>query len=147
MGRTIPIWFLIILLFMIGLWSMYSPLPDEMARIALGEESQIQSQGRAIVYSLRGNGTPVVLAASAGREASDFNELTDALVAARMLVVQADSDKIAPREDTSDLLAQEFGERVEVAVIKDAGHAFLPESPDEVARVSIAFLKDLKRAS
>ena len=54
----------------------------------------------------------------------------------RMLVVQADGDKIAPRKHTSDLLAQEFGERIEVAVIENTGHALLPESPEEVARAS-----------
>jgi pimeloyl-ACP methyl ester carboxylesterase len=63
----------------------------------------------------------------------------------RMLIVQADGDKIAPRKDTSDLLAQEFEERIEVAVIENTGHALLPESPEEVARVIMKFLDELNR--
>ena len=50
MGSRIPVLLLVILLFMIGFRSMYSPLPDETARAALGEEKRIQRQGRSIAY-------------------------------------------------------------------------------------------------
>lgn len=64
---------------------------------------------------------------------------------APMLVVQAESDAIALKEDTADLLKEEFGSRVQVALIADAGHALLPEQPEEIARVIVAFLSDLSQ--
>jgi hypothetical protein len=70
---------LIILMVVTGLWKVYSPLPGKTPRI--------------------------VLAASAGREASDFNELTNALVAAghRTVSVEAHTaDSSAQNEFTVD---------------------------------------------
>jgi pimeloyl-ACP methyl ester carboxylesterase len=60
---------------------------------------------------------------------------------APLLVVQADADRIAPKEDTADLLAAEFKGRVEVAVIAKAGHALLPEQPETIARVVLDYLR------
>jgi pimeloyl-ACP methyl ester carboxylesterase len=57
-----------------------------------------------------------------------------------LLVVQADSDRIAPKEDTSDLLAAEFAGRVEVALIRNAGHALLPEQPGAIAQAVVGYL-------
>lgn len=57
-----------------------------------------------------------------------------------LLVVQAEDDTIAPKEDTADLLAAEFGDRVEVVVIGNAGHALLPEQPDAIADAVLDFL-------
>lgn len=51
---------------------------------------------------------------------------------APLLVVQGMQDTIAPPEHTADLLAQEFGPRVSVARIENAGHAILPEHPEAV---------------
>jgi hypothetical protein len=98
MGRRIPVLFLVILLFMIGFRSMYSPLPGAKARAALGEENRIQRRGRSIVYYLRGSGPRIVLAASAGREISDFNELTDALVGAGFRTVSVEAPGIGGSE-------------------------------------------------
>lgn len=60
-----------------------------------------------------------------------------------ILVVQADSDTVAPKEDTSDVLAVEFAGRVEVALIEDAGHALLPEQPDAIAQAILSYLDRL----
>lgn len=60
---------------------------------------------------------------------------------APLLVVQADADRIAPKEDTADLLAAEFKGRVEVAVIPNAGHALLPEQPTAISRVVLDYLR------
>lgn len=67
------------------------PLPGLTAREAIGVERSIKRGGRSIGYYVRGEGPRVALAASAGREASDFNELTDALVEAgfRTVAIEA----------------------------------------------------------
>ncbi len=59
---------------------------------------------------------------------------------APMLVVQAMDDTIAPPEHTAVLLKQEFGERVTVAEIENAGHALFPEQPEKIAAAILAFL-------
>lgn len=60
-----------------------------------------------------------------------------------ILVVQADSDTVAPKEDASDALAEEFAGRVEVALIENAGHALLPEQPDAIAQSILRYLDQL----
>lgn len=56
-----------------------SDRPDSVARPCEGEERSIVRDGRRIGYWVRGAGPAVVLLASLGREASDFNELTAAI--------------------------------------------------------------------
>ncbi len=46
-----------------------------------------------------------------------------------MLVLQGESDRIAPRADSADILAAEFPDRVQVVLVERAGHALLPERP------------------
>lgn len=53
---------------------------------------------------------------------------------APMLVIQALEDKIAPPEHTSDILKREFGDRVHVVRLENAGHALLPERPKAIAQ-------------
>lgn len=60
-----------------------------------------------------------------------------------LLVVQADQDTIAPKEDTADILAEEFAGRVDIALIQDAGHALLPEQPDAIAQAVLGYLRGL----
>lgn len=60
---------------------------------------------------------------------------------APILVVQALDDTIAPPEHTSALLKEEFGDRVTVAEIGDAGHALLPEQPEKIAEAVTGFLR------
>ena len=57
-----------------------------------------------------------------------------------MLVVQAAEDRIAPKEDTADLLLDEFPDRVQVALVEGAGHALLPEQPERISEAVLAFL-------
>jgi len=59
---------------------------------------------------------------------------------APILVVQAMDDTIAPPEHTAVLLKQEFGNRVSVAEIEDAGHALFPEQPEKIATAILGFL-------
>ena len=59
---------------------------------------------------------------------------------ARMLIVQAADDTIAPPANAEALRAA-HPDRVTVATIKQAGHAMLPEQPDEIARIVIERLK------
>ena len=67
------------------------PFPGSMARDAVGVRQEIERDGRTIVYYTQGTGPRVALAASAGREASDFNELAGALVEAgfRTVAIEA----------------------------------------------------------
>lgn len=61
---------------------------------------------------------------------------------AKMLVVQGLQDTVAVPENGRQLKA-EAGNRVELAEIDGAGHALLPERPDEVAAHVLDFLKRL----
>lgn len=60
---------------------------------------------------------------------------------APILVVQAMDDTIAPPEHTALLLKEEFGDRVTVAEIENAGHALFPEQPEKIASAMLAFLR------
>ena len=57
-----------------------------------------------------------------------------------MLVIQGESDRIAPRAESADILAADFPERVTVTQIARAGHALLPEQPAAIAEAVSAFL-------
>ncbi|WOE75052.1 alpha/beta fold hydrolase [Alterisphingorhabdus coralli] len=58
---------------------MFVPYPNARARATDGVEHSIARDGRNIAYFVQGGGPVVVLLPSAGREASDFNELADQL--------------------------------------------------------------------
>ncbi|MEO1046127.1 MAG: alpha/beta hydrolase [Pseudomonadota bacterium] len=60
---------------------MFLPYPNARARATNGIEHNLARDGRSIAYFTQGQGPAVVLVASAGREASDFNELAAQLVA------------------------------------------------------------------
>lgn len=66
-------------------------------------------------------------------------EWRDAGGEAPMLILQAAQDRIAPADVTSAALRRDFGDRIEIVVIDPAGHAILPEAPEEVAARVIAF--------
>lgn len=51
------------------------------------------------------------------------------------LLVQPEQDFIAPRELAGQALKQELGDQVTYVEVKDAGHALLPEQPEELARI------------
>lgn len=61
---------------------------------------------------------------------------------APLLIIQAMQDTIAPPEHTSVLLKEEFGSRITVAEIENAGHALLPEQPEKIAEAAIRFLRE-----
>lgn len=58
---------------------------------------------------------------------------------AAMLVVQALQDVVAPPENAKLILA-EFGNRVTVREVDGAGHAMLPERPDQIAKIVLDYL-------
>jgi pimeloyl-ACP methyl ester carboxylesterase len=57
-----------------------------------------------------------------------------------IVVLQASDDAIAPRANAEDL-KRRLGERVEIVDIADAGHAMLPEQPEQIARAVLTALK------
>ncbi len=57
-----------------------------------------------------------------------------------MLVVQGMQDRIAPLEHTAVLLKEEFGGRVRVAEIENAGHALLPEQRRAISAAIVDFI-------
>jgi len=58
-----------------------------------------------------------------------------------ILIVQALDDVIAPKADTADLLKEQFGDRLEVVLVKNAGHALLPEQPEIISAAILDFLE------
>jgi len=60
-----------------------------------------------------------------------------------MLVIQADADTVAPKEDAADYLAASLPDQVTTVIIENAGHALLPEQPEAIATAVLAFLDEL----
>ena len=59
---------------------------------------------------------------------------------ADVLIVQASDDLVAPPAN-AEVLARAHPDRVKVVVLPHAGHAMLPEQPDQIARIVIAYLR------
>ncbi len=111
-------WLVGIALILAGLfvWG-WTPLPGSSAREAIGTQVVIDHQGRSLSFYERGAGAKrILLFASAGREASDFNELVIALNDAgyRTLAFEAqgigatdlaDGDAVSLAELARDVLA------------------------------------------
>lgn len=57
-----------------------------------------------------------------------------------ILDIQGDHDVIIPREHSQDL-HRELGDRVTVVVVRDAGHAMLPEQPEAVAAAIASWMR------
>lgn len=58
----------------------------------------------------------------------------------RVLIIQGAEARIAPPQDASHLLKSQYADQVDVAHIKKAGHALLPEQPEEIAKTVIDYL-------
>jgi pimeloyl-ACP methyl ester carboxylesterase len=56
------------------------------------------------------------------------------------MILQALEDVIASKADTSDLLKERFGNRLDVILVEKAGHALLPEQPEIVSTAILDFL-------
>jgi Predicted hydrolases or acyltransferases (alpha/beta hydrolase superfamily) len=63
---------------------------------------------------------------------------------APILVLQGGDDRVAPAALTSESLRADYPDRVSIKVIPNAGHALLPEAPDDIANAIIAFLSTQK---
>lgn len=61
---------------------------------------------------------------------------------APLLDLQAEHDAFRPRETANDL-REELGERVTVSVVRDAGHALVPEQPAAVAAALLGWMRGL----
>jgi len=61
---------------------------------------------------------------------------------APLLDLQAEHDAFRPRETANDL-REEFGARVSVALIKNAGHALVPEQPQAVVAALLDWIRTL----
>jgi pimeloyl-ACP methyl ester carboxylesterase len=55
-------------------------------------------------------------------------------------VLQASDDAIAPRENAEDL-KRRLGDRVKIVDITGAGHAMLPEQPDQIAAAVLGVVR------
>ena len=58
---------------------------------------------------------------------------------ADMLVLQAEDDRLAPAEDSGFRLRDAYPARVELVMVPDAGHAFLPEQPGKILEAMLAY--------
>jgi pimeloyl-ACP methyl ester carboxylesterase len=112
----------------------YLPLPEATARTAAGEQHIATRDSRTIAYFVRGEGPRIVLLASAGREASDFNELTQALSEAGYRTLAIDAPGIGASEiPGSDMTLWDLADDVRAVIAADSpagepavviGHAF-----------------------
>jgi hypothetical protein len=59
-----------------------------------------------------------------------------------LLDLQADSDPFRPIDKMNEL-KDEFGDRVTVAVIRNASHALLPEQPKAVVEAIVTWMRGL----
>ncbi len=75
-------------------YAVWMPLPHTPARDAIGIEKSLERGTRQFSYHISGKGKPVILLASAGREASDFNELATALNTAGYRTIAVDAHGI-----------------------------------------------------
>jgi pimeloyl-ACP methyl ester carboxylesterase len=83
--------------------------------------------------------TEVSRAQQAALRASPFETWAGA-GSARMLIIQASDDVIAPVANAQALLSA-FPQRTEVVTLGNAGHAMLPEQPEAIAALVIDHLK------
>ncbi|WP_438727752.1 alpha/beta fold hydrolase [Parasphingorhabdus sp. DH2-15] len=60
-----------------------------------------------------------------------------------ILVIQGDKDTIAPIEDAGQALVDDGKGRVEMVVVRKAGHALLPERPRVISDAVLAYLAQL----
>lgn len=124
-----------------GFYAIWMPLPHTPARDAIGTEKSVERDTRQYSYYISGKGKPVILLASAGREASDFNELATALHAAGYRTIAIDAHGI----NNSTLPEGEFtlfDMADDVAAVADA-----EVKPDEkISVIGHAFGNRLTRA-
>lgn len=99
------------------------------------------------VFFARGNDASAWLGGwspEAARQQTAATQATDVSAwwsagSADMLVVQASEDPIAPPQN-GEMLRAEGGDRVRVVGLPRASHAMLPEQPEAIAAVVVAFL-------
>lgn len=80
--------------------------------------------------------TPVQMVANQATKAEEWT----AAGVAPMLLLQGTEDKIAPPENARRF-KQQYGARVTLVEIRNAGHAMLPEQPEAIAEAIVDFLR------
>jgi pimeloyl-ACP methyl ester carboxylesterase len=112
-----------------------APFPDTEARPADGQQNTMALGDQMITYYAQGSGPRIVLMASAGREASDFNELIADLVDAGYRTVAIEAPGINGTSILTDPSLYSFATHIEAVIINDTkakgegpafviGHAF-----------------------
>lgn len=115
-------------------YALWIPLPNTPARDTIGTEKSVALGERQFAYYVSGKGKPVILLASAGREASDFNELVTALNTSGYRTIAVDAHGIKNStlpegefslfdmaDDVAAVAAAEIKPDEKISVI---GHAF-----------------------
>jgi pimeloyl-ACP methyl ester carboxylesterase len=120
-----------------------APFPDTEARPARSEQIVTAIGEDMIVYYVEGQGPRVVLLASAGREASDFNELVGDLVEAGYRAVIVEAPGINGTAMLADPSLYSFADHV-MAVIKADTSA---EGEDPAFLIGHAFGNRVARAT
>jgi pimeloyl-ACP methyl ester carboxylesterase len=62
---------------------------------------------------------------------------------APLLVIQGKQDTIAPPQETGNALQARYGDRVTLVTLDPAGHALLPEQPEEILSATLQFMENL----
>ena len=75
-----------------------------------------------------------------------WHRLDRCVRAGRFFIGQAANDAVAPPAN-AEVLKARFPERVEIAVIANAGHAILPEQPERLADLVIGALRRRPKSS
>lgn len=135
---------IVCLLLVIYIGLLY-PFAFLSARLAIGDEQTIKNGEREVVYYSSGKGPRIVLAASLGREASDFNELVHDLNQAGYRTIAVE----APGIRGTDLLEKptslyEMAKDIKVVVDKDIADT---GNENTLALIGHAFGNRLVRAT
>lgn len=99
------------------------------------------ADGNAVPDHWKRGWNPLAAAAQSSAVIATPSELWWAGGDVPILVIQGESDRIAPRAESADLLAAQFPDRVEVAIVANAGHALIPEQPSIIAQTIIDRLR------
>lgn len=117
-----------------SLFATRIPFPNETAREVVGNQGKAQSGSEASSrtdYYVSGNGPDIVLHASAGREASDFNEFVQVLTAAGYKTIAVEAPGIVAQTLSKKSTMGNFSNPIALAQKFEAsgpvvyiGHAF-----------------------
>jgi pimeloyl-ACP methyl ester carboxylesterase len=122
------------------------PFVDTSADVRLPDDVRLKAL--AFAFFAPGNDPNAWLkgwstaAAIAQREASDATPVDEWFSGGNVpiLDLQAEFDVFRPRK-FANALKDELGDRVEIQIVRGAGHALVPERPEEVATAIVDFVR------